>query len=69
MSKNIIKLETIDIFEMFQDGLTRDEIIKDVENQLITAALELTLDNQTKAAEILGISRSKLIKVLKGMGK
>ena len=63
--ENIIKIDTLDIFEMFQEGLTRDDIIKDIENQLIDAALELTLDNQTKASEILGMSRSKLIKILR----
>lgn len=63
--KDIIKLDTLDIFEFFQEGMNLSDAVKSVESQFTNAALDLTLGNKSEAADILGISKGKLHRILK----
>ena len=56
-----------EIVSHFREGETMDEYIKEIENHLLQKALQENDNNQTRAAQSLGISRGGLIKKLKRM--
>ena len=56
-----------EIASHFRAGEKMDEYIKEIENHLLQKALEENENNQTRAAQSLGISRGGFIKKLKRM--
>lgn len=61
-------LHTSQLPPLSTEGKTLKNILQEVKHRAIVEALEKHGDNRTKAAQVLGVSRQGLIKMLKEMG-
>ena len=63
-----LNIDEFDVFDEMIEGVDYWGMIDQLDKVVIEAAMNMTLGNQTKAADALGISRGNLINKLKKHG-
>jgi len=67
-SSSNISQDRVDLAASLKEGVSFEEITREVERDLINKALEQSGGKKAKAAEILGMSRKTLYRKLKSLG-